>query len=199
VGTEQELSTIKSSTGWFNICSMLETDPPRNIYPRGLPYSHRWENEDVLTTGTGKSHIAMNAGLWLEDPDVDAVTRLNEQVRVTALNKQRIMMDNGTWAPINTQNTAFSRDVLPCFYYVVMGEPIQGMYIDRYGDIWAGYLARKVIDGIGDSVTYGTPMAIHRRNSHNLLKDLREEIWGMILTEDFINVLRSVDIKFRGR
>lgn len=193
VGSRQELPVVSSSSGWFNICSLMDTEPPRVVYPRGYPYSHRWKAEKI-TTSPGVGRVMMNAGMWLEDPDVDAVTRLNERVIMTALNKPRIMMAPGTWSPINTQNTAFHREVLPCYYYVVMGAPLQGMMIDRYGDIWEGYFARKVIDSMGDSVTYGLPVAVHRRNTHDLLKDLRQEMWGMILTEDLIEMLRSINL-----
>ena len=191
VGSQEELPTVSSSSGWFNVCSLLDTVPPRVIYPRGYPYAQRFKNEVISTSSEG-GRIMINAGLWFEDPDVDAVTRLNEKVRTVALNTSRVTLAIGTWSPINTQNTAFHRELLACAYFVVMGVPIQGIAIDRYGDIWSGYFARKVIDSMGDKVAYGIPVTVHKRNPHNLLKDLQQELWGMILTEDLIEALSSI-------
>jgi len=197
IGSQQELPVVSSSSGWFNICSLLDTMPQRVLYPRGFPYSERWKDE-VISTSSGRGRIMMNAGLWLKDPDVDAVTRLNEKVSTVALNTSRVMLATGTWAPINTQNTAFHRELLTCAYYVIMGDPIRGMVIDRYGDIWSGYFARKVIDSMGDKVAYGLPVTLHKRNPHNLLKDLQQELWGMILTEDLIETLASIHLTSKG-
>lgn len=196
-GLTQKLPQVSSSNGWFNICSMMDTAPPSVIYPRGYPYSQR--NQDgIHSVETVAGRVAINAGLWFEDPDVDAVSRLNGRVRTISINRPRLTLAPGTWSPINTQNTCFHRDVLPCFYYVEMGASIKGMAIDRYGDIWAGYLARKVIDAVGDKVAFGPPAAIHKRNQHNLLKDLQQELWGMIFTEKLVEILRSITLTGKG-
>ena len=191
VGTRQKLKTAESSNRWFNICSMLETEPPRTIYPRGFPYSKRWKDDAHFTTS--EARITINAGLWLSHPDADAVTNLNEPVKMVSLNSEQIMLAPGTFAPINTQNTAFHRDVVPCFYYV-MGGQANGNKIDRYGDIWAGFFAKKVIDHMGDAVSFGHPMVDHRRNIHNLFRDLQNELWGMILTDELVPIIESIDL-----
>ena len=84
VGTVQTLKTVKSSNRWFNPCSLLEMEPRRIIYPRGFPYSKRWKDDARFTTSTGR--VVINAGLWLRDPDVDAITNLNESIKAVALN-----------------------------------------------------------------------------------------------------------------
>jgi hypothetical protein len=195
VGTNQTLRTAESSNHWFNICSMLETEPKRTIYPRGFPYSKRWEDDAYFTTSTGK--VVINAGLWLNDPDVDAITNLDEPVKTIAINSGQVMLAPGTFAPINTQNTAFHRDVLPCYYFIVMGEQINGHLLDRYGDIWSGFFARKIVDQIGDRVAFGYPLVEHRRNTHDLFKDLRDELWGMILTDKIIPIIESLHLTKR--
>jgi hypothetical protein len=93
------------------------------------------------------------------------------------------MLAPGTWANINTQNTAFHRDTLPAFYFVPITGHIGGMIVERFGDIWAGLLLRKAIDHLGDRVLYGKPACDHIRNMHVLLKDLELEFWSVLLTE----------------
>lgn len=192
VGTVQELKAARSTNGWFNICSLLRTEPPRTIYPRGFPYSKRWSDNAQFTTSTGR--IALNAGLWLGDPDVDAATRLTEPITVKGTSQERIMLAPGVYCAINTQNTAFHRSILPCYYYITMSASINGYRIDRYGDIWSGFFALKVINHMDDRVSVGPPVANHVRNQHNLLKDLQDELWGMVLTESLIPVLESIEL-----
>jgi hypothetical protein len=195
VGKTQKLNTACSANGWFNPCSMLQINPPRTIYPRGFPYSKRWK--DKITWKHDSGRIMLNLGLWKCDPDVDAVTNLNEPVTVVGIRSEQVMLAPETYSPINTQNTAFHRDVLPCFYNVLMGARIQGTVLDRYGDIWSGFFAKKIIDQMDDRVSIGYPLTEHRRNPHDLFKDLQSELWGMILTEHLVPVLESIKLTER--
>lgn len=191
VGEYHSLPTIDSSLGWFNPCTLLEMDPPRLLYPRGFPYSKRWQSAESKIEVT-EGRIVLNAGLWLREPDVDAITRLNEPVRSVRLLKERVMLRPGVWAPINTQNTAVHRDIVPCSYYIRMGAQLDGLTIDRFGDIWFGFFAKKVIDHMGDRVTFGVPATDHRRNVHNLLSDLKQELAGIILTDFLVGMLEEI-------
>jgi len=192
VGTTQTLLTISSTNKWFNPCSLLQTNPLRNIYPRGFPYNRRQNNDLLWGYSTGK--VALNMGLWLGHPDVDAITNLNESVGITRFNSEQVMLAQGTFAPINTQNTAFHRSVLPAYYYIPMGARIYGMTLDRFGDIWAGLFVKKIIDQVNDRVAIGEPLTYHKRNPHDLMKDLRFEIWGILITEHLVPAVESMII-----
>jgi hypothetical protein len=193
VGKTIEMDAVASSNGWFNVCSMMRTEPERVIYPRGYPYSKRW-NDGQITKFKDRGRVVLNAGLWLGDPDVDAVTRLNEPVTTVELLTKRLMLAPGTYSPINTQNTAFHRDMLPCYYYVLTGGEFKDLGIDRYGDIWSGLFAKKVVDHMGDRVTFGLPLTDHRRNWHDLFKDLQQELRGMIFTESLVQYLDDITL-----
>lgn len=193
VGTEQTMPTISSDTGWFNICSMMDNSHGASIYPRGYPYSKRTRKEQLTeTSSTGL--VAVNAGLWTLDPDIDAVTRLNEDVKTLRMNRDSVMLAPGTWSPVNTQNTAIWAEAMPAYYYVLMGEPVHGARLDRYGDIWSGYFIGKCVQHLDHRIAVGTPVARHERNSHNLLLDLRQELWGMILTESLTEILQRITL-----
>lgn len=193
VGEVVEMKTAHSSNNWFNICTALKTDPPRTLYPRGFPYSKRWADDATFTTSSGR--IMMNAGLWLKDPDVDAATRLYEPLEVIGANRERFMLGPGVYSPINSQNTAFHRDALPCYYFITMDAVLNGSKIDRYGDIWSGFFAVKVIQSMKHCVSCGLPLANHVRNKHDLLNDLQIELGGMILTESLIPIIESAVLK----
>lgn len=194
VGTSQRWKTVRSSSGWYNICELLEIQEDCIVYPRGYPFAYRWLEGEDHELFENEGRIVVNAGLWLGDPDVDAITRLHRPVNSVGLKEETIVLDPSTNCPINTQNTAFHRDVLPCYYYVAMGQTIDGLKIDRYGDIWTSYLARKVINKMDDRVAFGTPLSRHERHQHDLLKDLGQEYWGMVLTNRLVDLLMQIEL-----
>jgi hypothetical protein len=195
VGKKATLSTVISTSGWFNPCTMLETDHGGLIYPRGYPFSKRRKEQYTFTETTGQ--IALNMGLWTADPDADAVTHLANPTQIVRMKSESdsIMLAPGTYAPINTQNTAFRRNTLPCYYYVLMNASLKGLKIDRYGDIWSGFFVKKAIDKMDERVTIGRPIVNHKRNSHNYLKDLKCELWGMLLTEEIVKWLEQLQLE----
>ena len=190
VGSTLRLKTVTSSNGWFNPCRLMDMESAVPTYARGYPYAKR-HLDDKDTYSITEGRVVLNGGMWLGDPDVDSLTRLSQPARALRVNEERLMLAPGTWAPINTQNTAFHRDILPAFYFVPVGDPVSGIAVERYGDIWAGFFARKLIDHLDDRITFGLPACDHRRNAHNLLGDLELEFWSVILTDPLAEFLRG--------
>lgn len=193
-GKTQELNIIRSNSGWFNVCDLLENNTKTTIYPRGFPYNKR--NLIGKTTKTKKKvKIGMNIGLWLNDPDIDAITRINNDVKITKYNSKQIGLELGTFTPINTQNTAIIPYLLPAYYFVIMGERIDGLTIDRYGDIWSGLFVKKVMDHLGYYVSIGEPIAIHIRNRHVLFDDLKQELMAIIYTDLLSEIVMNINLR----
>lgn len=197
VGTIQELAQVGAAGGWFNPCDLLQFELKRRVYARGYPYSRRWRDRP-LTYGHTRGRVVLNAGLWLGDPDVDAVTRLNEPICSVSLRSGPMAVERGNLCPLSTQNTAFHRDILPCYYFILMGAQSSGLVLDRYGDVWSGFFAKKVIDVAGDLVTIGPPVTRHRRNAHNLFTDLQQELLGMALSDIMADFLESIELSSRS-
>lgn len=193
VGQKINFEAISDRSGWFNICSMMKFAPDRKIYPRGYPYFKRWKDGQTSVKEIN-GRIVINEGLWFGDPDIDSITRLTEDLKGVEVLRQQLFLDKGTFSPINTQNTAFHKDILPCAYYILMGASLNGLTIDRFGDIWFGLFAKKVIDQMNDYVSFGKPFATHKRNKHNILKDLQWEFWGIMFTETLVEFLESVSL-----
>ena len=193
VGRPCDDAVVTSSDGWFNICDLLEGWPSGEVFPRGFPY-YAQRTARTLTRGPadGSLRIAMNVGLWLDDPDVDAVARLALRPRGVAYKGPNVVLGPDTWTPINTQNTALTREAALCYYYVRMGYPVHGLKIDRFGDILSGYLTQKVMKHLGWGVRVGTPIVEHRRTPHDVFKDLYHELAGLVLIEEFVPWLREV-------
>ena len=174
-----EAPIVQTETGYFNICGMLGFTKPGTIYPRGFPYAARHRAENV-TEQPGAAPVHINAGLWLKDPDCDAITWLVNPPQATALTSPSVTLGANAWSPINTQNTALRRAALGAYYFVRMGYEIGGIAIDRYGDIFSGYFVQACARHLGGAIRVGTPVAEHRRNSHSYLHDATRE-WSCIL------------------
>jgi hypothetical protein len=193
VGQVAAEPVVNSTDGWFNLCSLLETQDGVTPFPRGFPYAaQRQPRSTELEVSATPIPIAMNAGLWLDEPDVDAVARLSQRPKIDTFRGPNVVLGPEVWSPINTQNTALTRDAALTYYYIRMGFPLKGLSIDRFGDILSGYLTQKVIKSLGQGIRIGTPVLNHRRSPHNLFKDLYHELAGMVLVEEFVPWLREV-------
>lgn len=193
-GTTIDMEGLESSDRWFNLCSMLHSSTKDEIFPRGFPYYARRQSRSLRSARAGAARVTLNAGLWLSDPDVDAMTRLTQAPSISAAEPRSIRLGQGTWTPINTQNTSVARDAVAAYYYVKMGFSLGGLRIDRYGDILSGYLLAKCVKARGEAIRIGSPVADHRRTPHNLFKDLYHELAGIVLLDDILPWLMAMDI-----
>jgi hypothetical protein len=184
---------VYSSNGWFNIIDMLDIQPEYSVYPRGFPY-HKKHQKVNLSYKEKDVLVRLNAGLWLFEPDLDAISWLVAPVKSKSFNGQSYALSNDTWSPINTQNTALHRDVIPSYYFIRMGYPLAGIPIDRYGDIFSGFFSQACIRHLGHGIRVGTPIVEHRRNSHNYLNDATNELACIWVLEDLLNWLPNVDL-----
>lgn len=196
VGKEVSLLTATGHNGWFNPCSMMEVECPslgggKTVYARGFPYQRRQPACSQIDTELSTGIVAINAGIWCGDPDVDAATRLVTR----CVTKEKFTVDYllapNTLMPINTQNTGIIREAIPAYYYVKMGHPVGGMKLDRFGDIFSGFFVQKCIQAVGHRIKVGSPVVEHRRSPHNLYKDLWNELAGMVIIDDMLHLLET--------
>lgn len=166
---------LKIPKNWTN------TYPDRNfLYTRGMPYLNRNEQPVML------SH-----GLWTNVLDLDAPTHLqNLPFRARFAEHFLQIIPSGTFFPMCSMNLAFRREITPLMYFPLMGENNQGNKwgYDRFDDIWAGLLAKKIMDHLDFGVVNGSPFVEHKKASNpfsNLIKEANgiktnEEIWKQI-------------------
>lgn len=190
---ETELRAVHSASGWYNICKLMDVEPS-NVYPRGFPYRYRHRPAKV-TYKVEQGMVHLNAGLWLQEPDLDAVTWLANPARAHRFRGESILLGETTWSPTNTQNTALHRDAIVAYYFVRMGYPIAGLRIDRYGDIFSGCFCQACVRHLGYRIRVGTPTVDHRRNAHDYLRDLTFELACIWLIEDIAEWLREVQLE----
>jgi hypothetical protein len=192
----QRHDVAESNSGWYNLCDLLELEPACRIYPRGFPFAERHQKADIQIQSR-KAAVRINAGLWLRDPDLDGITWLAAPVRAHAFKGKSIVLGDRTWSPINTQNTALHRNVIPGYYFLPMGNSLKGPQIDRYGDIFSGYFSQACARHLGHSIRAGTPVVEHRRNAHRYLHDAAQEMAGIWVLEDLLPWL--VELRLDGQ
>lgn len=183
---ENPLTSLCSSSGWLNVCKYLKDHRGVPFYPRGYPMEERWPKvEPVIRTCASPSRAVVNAGLWLDDPDVDAITRLcNDIVATEYTRDSSYVMANGTWCPFNSQNTAFHRDLIPAY--------VLSPLIGRMDDIWASYVALRIMDHLGHGCVFGHPLVTQDRNPHNYFVDHEKERIGLEAGGILCKILRSI-------
>jgi len=193
-GSTWSSEIISSNSGFYNYCEKLKFKPERIIYPRGYPLILRNFKNTIKYKSVRKAKkIGVNMGLWLGDPDIDAITWLNGKVESIAYDKKLKynVLDENTWIPINTQNTSIVRDLIPAFFCIPMGWNLPGGKIQRFGDIWGGYFLQSVLKNTNYNISFGEPIVIHKRNYHNYTDDLRCEYWGINATDWLVDLLKN--------
>lgn len=178
-----EFSGLKasSSTGWFDVGTLLNPISPH----RGFPHDKKAAQPSFESTVGAKVGVA--AGVCLGDPDISAVTRIANGPTVHGVSevlRSGVVTDpKDTWTVFNTQNTAFIRELAPAMFCMPG--------VGRYDDIFASLICQRVMRDLNYHVHFGQPFVWQQRNSHDLLKDLAQELNGMRTMEIFAEYLDS--------
>jgi hypothetical protein len=189
----QQAQVVHSPSGWWNPCDQLTT-VPTPIYPRGYPYAQRTGKAIEAIPAAELADVRINAGLWLGDPDVDAITRIAMAPEALELSTAEVVLGPATWAPVNSQNTAVQHDAVAAYYFPRMGQQLRGQRIDRYADIFSGYFVQACAKRLGHAVRFGTPLAQHERNDHLLFRDLSQELPAIMVLDDLLEWLAGCQL-----
>lgn len=175
-------STIKKSTGWYNIGEVYSP----SVVHRGFPIEHRHQSPSRTLVTQNKVNVGVATSLWVGDPDIDAIERIANDPQVLHPHSMSSILETNTWCPFNSQATAFKTALLPLY--------MMWPYVGRFDDIWPSYVVRTVLDQIGYNVHYGLPLVSQKRNQHDLVKDLEQELHGYKYTLELADWLRSFSI-----
>ncbi len=193
---------IGTKNKWYNVLTNLELEMD-GLFPRGYPYGQDTRENFSYYTESIDGKIVLNQGLWINDPDLDAVTilvqgGLNGKPRSKSLRlkDQNTVIARNTYLTVCTMNLAFSPEVIPAFYQLPMGPEEK---IDRFDDIWSGLFLKKVCDHMGKNLAHGAPICFHEKTPRSVFKDIRAELPGIELNEilwklvDSINFIDTTD------
>lgn len=150
--------------------------------------------EGIATRGTPyiqlkRERLCMiNHGMWEGTPDLDGPTQLALLRHKALFSWTNRTIPIGKYFPMSAMNLAWRTEVTPLLYFLLMGE---GEPFDRFGDIWAGIFAKKILDHLGYSVKSGEPMVQHSRAS-SVWSNLRKEVAAIEMNENLWKAVDSV-------
>lgn len=152
---------------------------------RGFPHD---EPIDVAFAPVAGLRVGVAEGLCLGDPDVDAYTRMSQHPqswRVGEVSRAGyVVLPTEPWTTFNSQSTAIVRELAPAFFM------LPG--IGRYDDIFASLIMQRIMRETAHVTHFGKPFVWQQRNQHDLIKDLKAEIFGMEHVKEFADWLNQL-------
>jgi len=169
IGQTVELKTFHAANGCFD---PIGAAGHGHLWHRGYPLQ-LLRTRDYGEAEVTPVRIDIQADFWDDDPDVDAVCRLEHGPSVE-FDPGAFPFASSAVGPFNSQNTLFSREALMS-YCVLPG-------IGRMDDIWAAYH----VQSLGFKVAYAAPSVRHERHPHDLTRDMVNEFLGYRRSEELV-------------
>jgi Reversibly glycosylated polypeptide len=172
-------------SGWFDIGGLLTP----TVFHRGFPYDRRGPDRGYRMSPVTGAKIGVAAGLWMGDPDIDAMQRLTNGPMVLScseLIRSGLTVSPSCMTVFNSQNTAFLRALAPLLMVWIS--------VGRYDDIWAAYVTQRIMREEDYAVHFGRPFVWQERNVQNLWNNLRDEVMGMETTPRFVRDLNDMEL-----
>jgi hypothetical protein len=179
----------------FNTFDLFENIELRKLFPRGFPYSRRVGYNRWRFDNTASRQVFFNVGLWRGEPDLNAIdraTRKRTSFPEACLNHNSVIVPAGVLISACSGNIQFRREVIPAAYQLPMHiEIMQDWEINRYGDIWGGFILKTLMDIREEFMSVGGPMVHHLRIG-SLEENVRKEHLGHLVNEEFIDLLDGI-------
>ena len=189
LGTK-ELPELKTTQRFYNPLDLYDLDV--EIFPRGFPYEERGKPKDYSYHNSIKKNIVFNLGLWEGVFDINAVDKLylkQFSFDKVSLKYPQVSVCAGPLLSLCSMNMIMKKEVIPAIYQLPMNEPaVPDWQIDRYGDIWGGYICKRLIDIKGDALSVGEPLIYHHKDS-SLEKNIRQEHYATIVNLRFCDLI----------
>lgn len=149
---------------------------------RGFPYKIR-----------DSAEIVVNHGLWWGLPDYDGVTHLVKPFTSVTAAPVRTTIPRGTYYPMCRMNLSFMRKVTVLMYSLLQGD---GWPVNRFEDIWAGVLSKKVTDHLWMAHSSGEPLIRHAKqfDYEVMMKTAQVELPGIIENERFWEAVDQIQL-----
>ena len=174
-----------SGAGWINIFRYFSS---ANIWPRGFPLELvRQLPPDFESLGSAVNDCPISHGLIDNDPDVDAIYRLTGNLPQMFTNNRRVALREGSWCPFGSQNTTWSAKTFALLY-------LPAYCSFRMTDIWRSFIAQRIAWANNWSVLFHEPTMYQERNTHNLMKDFRDEVPGYLHNAQLCSALEKLDL-----
>lgn len=182
--TPMHRANLPQGQGWINVYRYF-TDAL--IWPRGFPLEFIHTNPPVNAICEEEIFCPIQQGLADGNPDVDAIYRLVMPLPQHFSESPPVALGKGNWSPFNSQNTTWFPEAFPLLY-------LPSFCSFRMCDIWRSFVASRICWENDWAVLFHGPTVFQKRNIHNLLKDLKDEVPGYINNTLLCQELARLDL-----
>ncbi len=181
---EEVSAHLIKKKGWVNVYKYF-TDA--HVWPRGYALEHIHDETPLLERQVIVS-CPMQQGNVDENPDVDAVYRLTAHLPIVFDRGCNIALGDGAFCSFNSQNTTWFKKAFALMY-------LPSYCNFRMTDIWRSFIAQRIGWTCGWSVLFHNSTARQLRNTHDLMKDFRDEMVGYTSSVQIYDSLIQLDLK----
>jgi hypothetical protein len=156
-------------------------------WPRGFPLTYLTKQTSIKEQVKKVNAYIYNSVID-QDSDFDAIYRLISDKPVKFKRSGEYALSQGTYSPLNSQNTFFHKEAFPLLYIPSYVNP-------RVEDILRGYVAQRILWELDANLVFTkTTTYTNERNVHDYLKDFELELPLYLKTEKLITLLDSLSL-----
>jgi len=168
------------------------------IWQRGTLYEDI-NKEEKYDFQKKEVKVGIQANLWLDEPDVDGICRMTRDMekgkKMIAKFKEPVAVGKNIFAPYNSQNTAFLRELIaPALLNY-------DSYFDRNDDIWSSYITERLLWETDYTLVFGPATVRQERNPRTPERTWREigrEIAFATMQKRLLELLRNTSLKSKN-
>src|SRR5262249_28696429 len=98
-----------------------------------------------------------------------------------------VWLPPGTWCPFNSQSTWWWPEAYPLLY-------LPSFCSFRMTDIWRSFVAQRCLWELGHGLVFHAPEVFQDRNTHNLMRDFKDEVPGYLQNDAIIARLSTLSL-----
>jgi hypothetical protein len=178
----------------LNILNLYQ-EVSNQLFPRGFPYSARATYKGMQIKETESRNVTFCLGLWKGIFDVNGIDKIKgpEYSHPNAkLKEPSLIIECGKLISVCSMNMQFRRELIPAVYQLPMHiEVMPNWVVDRYGDIWGGFILKTLMDVKNEAMVVGEPMVNHLKEGDYMRNIWQEHICHLI-NDEFLDMLSQV-------
>ncbi len=175
----------------LNILDLYE-GTAANLFPRGFPYASRVNYQGLQLKDAEPRQVTFCLGLWKGIFDVNGVDKIKgPEYRYpdAKLKKPSVIIERDKLISVCSMNMQFRRELIPAVYQLPMHvEVLPNWVVDRYGDIWGGFILKTLMDLKQEALAVGEPMINHLKEG-DYARNIWQEHVCHLINDEFVDLL----------
>lgn len=176
----------------WNVLDLYADLTTCDLFPRGFPYSHRPGYRPSTFGEPVEVAPVFSLGLWRGIFDVNAIDKISGPAYIhddIELQHESAVVPAGSLFSLCSMNMVFRGEAIPAVYQLPMAvDVMDGWRVDRYGDIWGGFILKHLADLRGDAVVAGGPMIRHLK-AGDYTRNIWQEHICHLVNDEFLELL----------